>query len=343
MSSRTALLTRAQKRRYYGLLLLCCLVILALPFWLSRRYGLAPDWSVLRVLKFLLAAGGGIGGGLLLVSGGGWLSGVLGRAPLSVLVGAGVLGTGLLATAVLLPTPPAGGAQRAISSGNRAVLQHPVPDTATAPTKPSENAETETPLQMDGTPSVDAPEASTGADSKPDKAQEVLGTDLKAGATESKASSSETKANAPTTPTTIPKTETTTYIPVALSGYSYSLLMPKGSVADVRTLPQLTVEMKPLGGWWQTGKGKPHLVLASRTRQQFIPGSTQHPDAEATRVVRIGKVHAMQYVVALPEGGYGVEYWLFSGDGYELCKVYDPRAFDSVRAALASKPLFRVS
>jgi hypothetical protein len=268
---------------------------------------------------------------------------VLSKAPLGALVGAGVLGTGLLATAVLLPTPPAGGAQRDIATGNRAALHQPAPDTAAAATTSANNTDqAETAQDIDTPEQVDAPDETASTFSQQDKAPEAASEGNKPVDAQTQASANETKAKAPTA-AAAPKAEATTYMPVALNGYTYTLLLPKGSTADVRTLPQLTLEMKPLGGWWQTGAGKPHLVLASRTRQQVIPGSTQHPDAEATRVVRIGKVRAMQYVVALPEGGYGVEYWLFSGEGFELCKVYDPRAFDSVRAALASKPLFRVS
>jgi hypothetical protein len=66
---------RANNFAYWTLATLC-VVILALPYFFLDRFGVFPDLSVLRLLKFLAAAVLGVGVGVALTAGAGALAGV---------------------------------------------------------------------------------------------------------------------------------------------------------------------------------------------------------------------------------------------------------------------------
>ncbi|MBX3102313.1 MAG: hypothetical protein KF690_07395 [Bacteroidetes bacterium] len=340
-------MNRTRKKTYYSVLMVCCLLILALPFWVVRRYGLAPDWSILSVLKFLLAAGAGLGGGLLLVSGGGWAISALSKAPVGALAAAGILGTGALAAAVVIPAPKAGGARQAIRFADRNLLQEPQKDsTDKPPTKalpePQGMSSPENPAEEPVTDSQETRKEEQNANERTE--QPAAASTGEAIPGEIPATAKKDMPGARTAPEkTQPAKADVTYKKIELGlGYQYSIWIQENEIADVRSLPQLSADMNPLGGWWQTGKGKPHLILASRERQQLFPDRAEREGAVARRPVQLGRAKAICFVTPHEEGGYLTEYWIYYGDGFQLAKVYDPRVFSTVKDALASKPAFKV-
>jgi len=98
---------RANNFAYWTLATLC-VVILALPYFFLDRFGVFPDLSLLRLLKFLAAAVLGVGVGVALTAGAGALAGVAtSKAILATTVATTAVAVATVTTVYVATQPPA--------------------------------------------------------------------------------------------------------------------------------------------------------------------------------------------------------------------------------------------
>lgn len=358
----------------YTILYCCCLALLIVPVFLMPSYGLQPDLSFIRLLKFLFSAAAGIGAGLLLLMGGASLGKVAIAKAGTGIVAAGMVTTlALVAASVLKP-------DAADIDARKERIAAAIPQLEELPSA------SEIARDGDNLPEVKMAQREQPDDLQPRSSRTTTSTAKKPA--EAKPSALELMGQTAMTKTTTPAPDADKKAasekpaaapPPAIEqvrirelqdmGYSVSAWLPKGTAITLNRPNRMTPDINALNGQLQPGLRTPWVLVASDDHPTFDKGRaklkagqnvasfketfTSRSGMTVWTIVREKTVQSegnfanlknqytdkeLQYSGELT--GYMVEYWIFHPEySDDLFKLYSPKVYRTAKEAAAAKDL----